>query len=176
MVQHPGYQELHNLMPRERSRDHENLAIVKLVPASIFRRPLQIGEADSRLHDLHTRHITPPTLGCHSSAILETEDLCARADCRLWFLRRLGHFMLAGSATRLDRGTMRPIRSPGMDSRSGSDLRPSLTRLNAIALVAGTIIGASIFVQPSEIAQHLSRPVDIMLVWLACGVLTLFLM
>jgi APA family basic amino acid/polyamine antiporter len=61
-----------------------------------------------------------------------------------------------------------------MDSRSGSDLRPSLTRLNAIALVAGTIIGASIFVQPSEIAQHLSRPVDIMLVWLACGVLTLF--
>ena len=32
-----------------------------------------------------------------------------------------------------------------------------------IALVAGTIIGASIFVQPSEIAQHLSRPVDIML-------------
>jgi basic amino acid/polyamine antiporter, APA family len=61
-----------------------------------------------------------------------------------------------------------------MDSRSGSDLRPTLTRLNAIALVAGTIIGASIFVQPSEIAQHLSRPVDIMLVWLACGVLTLF--
>ena len=61
-----------------------------------------------------------------------------------------------------------------MDSRSGSDLPPSLTRLNAIALVAGTIIGASIFVQPSEIAQHLSRPVDIMLVWLAGGVLTLF--
>jgi basic amino acid/polyamine antiporter, APA family len=61
-----------------------------------------------------------------------------------------------------------------VDSQSGSDLRPSLTRLNAIALVAGTIIGASIFVQPSEIAQHLSRPADIMLVWLACGVLTLF--
>jgi APA family basic amino acid/polyamine antiporter len=61
-----------------------------------------------------------------------------------------------------------------MDFRSGSDLPPSLSRLNAIALVAGTIIGASIFVQPSEIAQHLSRPVDIMLVWLACGVLTLF--
>ncbi len=69
---------------------------------------------------------------------------------------------------------MKPIKSPGMDSRSGSDLRPSLTRLNAVALVAGTIIGASIFVQPSEIAQHLNRPVDIMLVWLACGVLTLF--
>ena len=55
-----------------------------------------------------------------------------------------------------------------------NDLRPSLTRLNATALVAGTIIGASIFVQPSEIAQHLSKPSEIMLVWLACGVLTLF--
>src|SRR5687768_10443463 len=41
-------------------------------------------------------------------------------------------------------------------------------------MVAGTIIGASIFVQPSEIARHLSTPGEIMLVWLACGVLTLF--
>ena len=41
-------------------------------------------------------------------------------------------------------------------------------------MVAGTIIGASIFVQPSEIARHLSTPAEIMLVWLACGVLTLF--
>jgi basic amino acid/polyamine antiporter, APA family len=55
-----------------------------------------------------------------------------------------------------------------------SELKPSLTRLNAIAMVAGTIIGASIFVQPSEIARHLTTPFQIMLVWLACGVLTLF--
>jgi APA family basic amino acid/polyamine antiporter len=41
-------------------------------------------------------------------------------------------------------------------------------------MVAGTIIGASIFVQPSEIARHLTTPTEIMLVWLACGVLTLF--
>jgi APA family basic amino acid/polyamine antiporter len=53
-------------------------------------------------------------------------------------------------------------------------LRPSLTRLNAIAMVAGTIIGASIFVQPSEIARHLDTPGQIMLVWIVCGVLTLF--
>ena len=33
-----------------------------------------------------------------------------------------------------------------------------LTRVNAIAMVAGTIIGASIFVQPSEIARHLDTP------------------
>ena len=67
---------------------------------------------------------------------------------------------------------MKPVKSPGMDSRGGSDLRPSLTRTNAVAMVAGTIIGASIFVQPSEIARHLGTPHDIMLVWLACGVLT----
>ncbi len=41
-------------------------------------------------------------------------------------------------------------------------------------MVAGTIIGASIFVQPSEIARHLVTPTQIMVVWAACGVLTLF--
>ena len=41
-------------------------------------------------------------------------------------------------------------------------------------MVAGTIIGASIFVQPSEIARHLLTPTEIMIVWAACGVLTLF--
>ena len=69
---------------------------------------------------------------------------------------------------------MKPVKSPGNGLRSGSDLPPSLTRLNAIAMVAGTIIGASIFVQPSEIARHLDTPAAIMLVWIACGVLTLF--
>jgi APA family basic amino acid/polyamine antiporter len=53
-------------------------------------------------------------------------------------------------------------------------LRPAVTRVNAVAMVAGTIIGASIFVQPSEIARHLATPGEILLVWLACGVLTLF--
>jgi basic amino acid/polyamine antiporter, APA family len=55
-----------------------------------------------------------------------------------------------------------------------ADLRPALTRTNAVSMVAGTIIGASIFVQPSEIARHLVAPLDILLAWLACGVLTLF--
>src|SRR5262245_51636498 len=54
------------------------------------------------------------------------------------------------------------------------DLSRSLTTLNAVAMVAGTIIGASIFVQPSEVARHLGTPAEIMLVWLACGVLTFF--
>lgn len=55
-----------------------------------------------------------------------------------------------------------------------SELPRPLTRINAIAMVVGTIVGASIFVQPSEIARHLDTPGEIMLVWLACGLLTLF--
>lgn len=54
------------------------------------------------------------------------------------------------------------------------DLTRSLTITNASAMVVGTIIGASIFVQPSEIARHLETPSQIMLVWTACGILTLF--
>jgi APA family basic amino acid/polyamine antiporter len=53
-------------------------------------------------------------------------------------------------------------------------LARSLTITNATAMVVGTIIGASIFVQPSEIARHLQTPTQIMLVWAACGLLTFF--
>jgi APA family basic amino acid/polyamine antiporter len=55
-----------------------------------------------------------------------------------------------------------------------AELSRSLTRTNATAMVAGTIIGASIFVQPSEIARHLDTPTSIILAWAACGLLTLF--
>ena len=41
-------------------------------------------------------------------------------------------------------------------------------------MVVGSIIGAGIFVQPSEIARHLQTPEQIIFVWLACGILTLF--
>jgi len=54
------------------------------------------------------------------------------------------------------------------------ELPRALTRVNAVAMVVGTIIGASIFVQPSEVARHLHTSGEIMLVWAACGVLTLF--
>ena len=54
------------------------------------------------------------------------------------------------------------------------ELARPLTRLNATAMVAGTIIGASIFVQPSEIARYLATPTSIMTAWVLCGVLTLF--
>jgi APA family basic amino acid/polyamine antiporter len=61
-----------------------------------------------------------------------------------------------------------------LHSQPLAELSRPLTRLNAIAMVAGTIIGASIFVQPSEIARHLETPLQIMFVWAACGGLTLF--
>jgi APA family basic amino acid/polyamine antiporter len=41
-------------------------------------------------------------------------------------------------------------------------------------MVVGTIIGASIFVQPSEITKQMPSVGGIILVWLAAGVLTLF--
>jgi basic amino acid/polyamine antiporter, APA family len=55
-----------------------------------------------------------------------------------------------------------------------AELARGLTRLNATAMVTGTIVGASIFVQPAEIARQLDSPQSIMLAWIACGILTLF--
>ncbi len=49
----------------------------------------------------------------------------------------------------------------------------SLGLTHATAMVVGTIIGASIFVQPSEITRQIPSVPGILLVWLAAGVLTL---
>jgi APA family basic amino acid/polyamine antiporter len=46
--------------------------------------------------------------------------------------------------------------------------------IQATAMVAGIIIGASIFVQPSEINRHVPSVMGVLSVWLAAGVLTLF--
>jgi APA family basic amino acid/polyamine antiporter len=53
-------------------------------------------------------------------------------------------------------------------------LRPSLGLTHATAMVVGTIIGASIFVQPSEITRQMPSELGIVLVWVAAGILTLF--
>lgn len=45
---------------------------------------------------------------------------------------------------------------------------------HATAMVVGTIIGASIFVQPSKIAGHVQSVGGIFLVWLIAGILTFF--
>jgi basic amino acid/polyamine antiporter, APA family len=44
----------------------------------------------------------------------------------------------------------------------------------ATAMVAGIIIGASIFVQPSEINRHVPSVAGVFSVWVAAGILTLF--
>ena len=55
-------------------------------------------------------------------------------------------------------------------------MNPGLVRSiglrHATALVAGTIIGAAIFVQPSEIGRHVPSVSGILLVWLLAGLLT----
>jgi len=56
---------------------------------------------------------------------------------------------------------------------SADGLRPSLGFTHATAMVVGTIIGASIFVQPSEITRLLPSVSSIVLAWLAAGALTL---
>lgn len=53
-------------------------------------------------------------------------------------------------------------------------LRRAIRLPHATAMVAGTIIGASIFVQPSEITGQVPSIPGVLLVWLIAGVLTLF--
>lgn len=55
----------------------------------------------------------------------------------------------------------------------GSELRQAIRFPQATALVAGTIIGASIFVQPSEISTSVPSVAGVLAVWLAAGGLTL---
>lgn len=53
------------------------------------------------------------------------------------------------------------------------ELRRALGFTQATAMVVGTIIGASIFVQPSEITRQMSSVAGVVVVWLAAGALTL---
>lgn len=53
-------------------------------------------------------------------------------------------------------------------------LRRAIGLPHATAMVAGTIIGASIFVQPSEITGQVDSISGVFLVWLISGVLTFF--
>lgn len=53
-------------------------------------------------------------------------------------------------------------------------LQRSLRLPQATALVVGTIIGSSVFVQASEVTHHVPNIPAVLLVWLISGVLTLF--
>ncbi|MFQ5570729.1 MAG: APC family permease [Rhodothermales bacterium] len=54
------------------------------------------------------------------------------------------------------------------------ELRRAIGLPHATALVVGTIIGSSIFVQPSDVTSLVPSVPGILLVWLASGILTLF--
>ncbi len=56
---------------------------------------------------------------------------------------------------------------------SASGLRRAIRLPHATAMVVGTIIGASIFVQPSEVTSQVHSVGGVLLVWLLAGMLTL---
>ena len=53
-----------------------------------------------------------------------------------------------------------------------TDLRRSMSLRHAAAIVVGTILGASIFLQPSEISRLVPSTHGLLLVWLGAGALT----
>ncbi|MBI4420171.1 MAG: amino acid permease [Gemmatimonadetes bacterium] len=61
-----------------------------------------------------------------------------------------------------------------MTSPPAPGLRRSIGLVQATAMVVGIIIGASIFVQPSEITGRMGSIGGVFLVWVVAGVLTLF--
>lgn len=61
-----------------------------------------------------------------------------------------------------------------MNSNKTKELRRAIGLPHATAMVVGTIIGASIFVQPSEITGRVPSIAGVFLVWFISGVLTFF--
>lgn len=61
-----------------------------------------------------------------------------------------------------------------MQTKRMPELRRAMGLPHAMAMVVGTIIGASIFVQPSEITGQVPSITGVFMVWLICGILTFF--
>ena len=55
-----------------------------------------------------------------------------------------------------------------------SNLTRSITLTQATAMVVGTIVGSSIFVQPSEVSRAVPTFAGMLLVWIVAGALTWF--
>ena len=55
-----------------------------------------------------------------------------------------------------------------------TQLTRSIGLTQATAMVVGTIVGSSIFVQPSEVSRAVPSFAGMLLVWVAAGVLTWF--
>lgn len=60
-----------------------------------------------------------------------------------------------------------------MTANAAPTLARAIRLPHATAMVVGIIIGASIFVQPSEVTSHVHSVGGVLLVWLAAGILTL---
>jgi len=65
------------------------------------------------------------------------------------------------------------VSGPGPASAPPGGLRRAIKLPHATALVVGTIIGASIFVQPAEVTSQVPSVAGILAVWLIAGALTL---
>jgi APA family basic amino acid/polyamine antiporter len=61
-----------------------------------------------------------------------------------------------------------------MENNAAPQLKRVMGLPHATAMVVGTIIGASVFVQPSEITSLVPSTSGVLLVWLISGILTLF--
>src|SRR3989475_11781972 len=66
------------------------------------------------------------------------------------------------------------LRVPKAPEVPGDALARSIGLPQATAMVVGTIIGASIFVQPSEVSRAMPTLGGMLLVWVAAGALTWF--
>ncbi len=60
------------------------------------------------------------------------------------------------------------------DAAPEGELKRAIGLRHATAMVVGTIIGASIFVQPSEITGQVPTVFGIFAVWAVAGLLTMF--
>lgn len=75
-------------------------------------------------------------------------------------------------------GEKDPLKSNG-DSHTGApeekvELRKKVTLLRGISIIIGTIIGAGIFISPKGILKNSGSVGMSLVVWIACGILSLF--
>src|SRR5512146_3052540 len=78
----------------------------------------------------------------------------------------------APSAGHMQNQTPTGTRQARTETPREAPLRRAMGLVHATAMVVGIILGASIFVQPSEITRLVPNPRGLLLVWLGAGLLT----